>query len=573
MQDALIPNIRVDNVPLDLEPIPAAADRPFGLLSPDDECHSVCAVHTDFVNYWTGIGAERIKDIETETRSKLKFVNSDLFLGAFVALTGTDSARLYAEKVLTKEYLRLRIGTTDATGSEVDQSVERECQVPTQSFHNAFGRFGRNIGAYMQKYACSIAVNLDLIQNDQWTVVIEGPKDDVEAIQADLRQRSQKVDAKLSIFTPLKAKPEQEEEEQRIYKHGSVLEDESEVGLPTRMRQIMRLMPHSVVLITATASGVPNHRPDDRQNIDPKTCCAMTVSSMNTVSLTPDPYISFNIKKPSRTLDAIAAKNNFHVNLLASTPQGARLADAFAYGNAEAGFNKIRDLGAQIGLVPNLSTYVPAVLSQGVIGYLACRSVRQRWMAVGDHVIVVAKVKNLILGPQASSEHGLAYADGRYRQLGEPHSADEVASVTFEDTDLFAQALEKLGGEQQMASGEKSPKVHFYDVPQRSFRKVRSSAAAPETDVQDVNNSDTLRVGEDSTSRPQQSMDTAEEDDFETGLPGGARYRFSEADVESIQNDWVVTEREAFEKQDDEKILERVNSEGNEAAQTPRKAD
>jgi flavin reductase (DIM6/NTAB) family NADH-FMN oxidoreductase RutF len=59
----------------------------------------------------------------------------------------------------------------------------------------------------------------------------------------------------------------------------------------------------------------------------------MTVSSFNTVTLTPNPVISFNVRRPSETLNALLASRRFLVHLLAPGPATATLARDFSKGN------------------------------------------------------------------------------------------------------------------------------------------------------------------------------------------------------------------------------------------------
>lgn len=59
----------------------------------------------------------------------------------------------------------------------------------------------------------------------------------------------------------------------------------------------------------------------------------MTVSSFNTVTLTPQPVISFNVRRPSETLHALLSSGRFLVHLLATNPHTAALARDFARGN------------------------------------------------------------------------------------------------------------------------------------------------------------------------------------------------------------------------------------------------
>lgn len=86
----------------------------------------------------------------------------------------------------------------------------------------------------------------------------------------------------------------------------------------------MRRVPYPVAIITATdPSGPP----------DTTSFRGMTVSSFNTVTLTPHPVISFNVRRPSETLNALLASGRFLVHLLAPGPATAILARDFSKGN------------------------------------------------------------------------------------------------------------------------------------------------------------------------------------------------------------------------------------------------
>lgn len=90
----------------------------------------------------------------------------------------------------------------------------------------------------------------------------------------------------------------------------------------------MRRVPYPVAIITATdaASAAANNN---------KSCSfrGMTVSSFNTVTLTPHPVISFNVRRPSETLNALLASGRFLVHLLSPSAATATLARDFAKGN------------------------------------------------------------------------------------------------------------------------------------------------------------------------------------------------------------------------------------------------
>ncbi|KAF9892018.1 hypothetical protein FE257_002982 [Aspergillus nanangensis] len=86
----------------------------------------------------------------------------------------------------------------------------------------------------------------------------------------------------------------------------------------------MRRVPYPVAIITATD---PHDTPVE------KAFRGMTVSSFSTVTLSPEPVISFNVKRPSETLTALQSSGRFLVHLLAPGPATAALARDFSRGN------------------------------------------------------------------------------------------------------------------------------------------------------------------------------------------------------------------------------------------------
>ncbi|KAJ5781759.1 uncharacterized protein N7518_010242 [Penicillium psychrosexuale] len=95
-------------------------------------------------------------------------------------------------------------------------------------------------------------------------------------------------------------------------------------SISDQVRLLMRRVPYPVAIITATD-------PSGSENIT--SFRGMTVSSFSTVTLTPDPVISFNVRRPSETLNALLASRRFLVHLLAPSPATATLARDFSKGN------------------------------------------------------------------------------------------------------------------------------------------------------------------------------------------------------------------------------------------------
>lgn len=98
----------------------------------------------------------------------------------------------------------------------------------------------------------------------------------------------------------------------------------SPASISEHVRLLMRRVPYPVAIITATDPSGP---------ADTTSFRGMTVSSFSTVTLTPDPVISFNVRRPSETLNALLASGRFLVHLLAPGPETATLARDFSKGN------------------------------------------------------------------------------------------------------------------------------------------------------------------------------------------------------------------------------------------------
>ncbi|KAH7152870.1 flavin reductase like domain-containing protein [Dactylonectria macrodidyma] len=171
--------------------------------------------------------------------------------------------------------------------------------------------------------------------------------------------------------------------------------------LPEQLRSIMRLLPHSVVVCTATQPG-----PDGGPR-------AMTMSSFTSLTLSPTPLITFNVATPSRTLDAVRASGTFAIHVLAGDAAGAAVAAHFTRGNV--GGHALEGLDGV--------TLVDGVLrGEGVLFALRCRVLEDATggglVRVRDHVIVVGEVEAMV--PVAGEKgFGLVYADRRYRRVGE----------------------------------------------------------------------------------------------------------------------------------------------------------
>lgn len=191
----------------------------------------------------------------------------------------------------------------------------------------------------------------------------------------------------------------------------------------------MRQVPHPVAIITATD---PNSPADQAFR-------GMTVSSFNTVTLYPEPVISFNVKRPSETLHALQTSGHFHVHLLAPSEETAKLAREFSRGNNNL---RISRGEGQFEFFLNLEKKAPPVLrrrkneeqekesqaSLSVVDFpfiLECRTHPQK-IEVHDHTIVLGTVVRTLRHPDGNGDdpHSnenlcLTYADTRFWKMGE----------------------------------------------------------------------------------------------------------------------------------------------------------
>ncbi|KAJ5172074.1 FMN-binding split barrel-like protein [Penicillium capsulatum] len=127
-------------------------------------------------------------------------------------------------------------------------------------------------------------------------------------------------------------KPKPHNQDERTWSDGNYKKSGSSPSTHTssassiseHVRLLMRQVPYPVAIITATDPSGPSDTTSFR---------GMTVSSFNTVTLTPHPVISFNVRRPSETLNALLASGRFLVHLLAPGPITATLARDFSKGN------------------------------------------------------------------------------------------------------------------------------------------------------------------------------------------------------------------------------------------------
>ncbi|KAN0068806.1 oxidoreductase [Elaphomyces granulatus] len=200
--------------------------------------------------------------------------------------------------------------------------------------------------------------------------------------------------------------------------------------LADQVRVLMRRVPHPVAIITSSDSTTTGDR----------AFRGMTVSSFNTVTLYPEPVVSFNVKTPSETLNALQSSGRFLVHLLAPSPATAKLALDFSRGNenlqSRSGFEEFEFFAPSTLHESGMSspilrrkTGIDQDQSTNPIDFpfiLSCTCHLQP-IQVYDHTIVLGAVVGVLEHPflnekrrnSSSEDLCLAYADTRFWKMGE----------------------------------------------------------------------------------------------------------------------------------------------------------
>ena len=258
----------------------------------------------------------------------------------------------------------------------------------------------------------------------------------------------------------------------KVRRVGSIPKDHVSIALERPishdLRGIMRTLSSPVVVLTTTAYPVlrkPTSDPTTSyiQTFEfktrPKAARGMTLSSFASLTLSPEPIITFNIRRPSSTLKAFSHCQKFLIHILDATPEGARIADVFTKGNGKEEISAPGQVFVQgmqsraFDLKTELVTIgtgdggrhvpLPRLSGRGVGKVLRCELLepleqgksdripdsygaikpRKGLIGVGDHVLVLARVVEILDRDKADdgeeTKYGLSYVDGSYRQAGD----------------------------------------------------------------------------------------------------------------------------------------------------------
>lgn len=195
-----------------------------------------------------------------------------------------------------------------------------------------------------------------------------------------------------------------------------------------KFRQTMRSVPSPVAVLTASLATVEDEKARFR---------GMTVSSFTAVSVSPEPIISFNIRTPSRTLEALDSYSKFYLHIPAANILGKTIADAFTKPHADP-TQTFRDLSATKGIeVREEHGYLPSIHGHGILVRYLCQIIKDKTVSIGDHVVLFAWVKHVFKANVDSSAKyppaGLSYVHGTYSRASELVDHDSEQTLKLPD--------------------------------------------------------------------------------------------------------------------------------------------
>ena len=155
--------------------------------------------------------------------------------------------------------------------------------------------------------------------------------------------------------------------------------------LGEKVRKAMQRVPHAVAVVTPSSSDRDGPPATDNQSpLD----LGLIISSFNTVTLEPDPVVSFNVKLPSRTYEAILQCGGY----FEISPLWEQLATRFINAPKAPMFDKNGQRNSK-SLLPSYSR-----LHRGRMFGLKCQLLERKTVNIEDHLILVGKVIKLIDG-------------------------------------------------------------------------------------------------------------------------------------------------------------------------------
>ncbi|ESZ96895.1 hypothetical protein SBOR_2689 [Sclerotinia borealis F-4128] len=279
-------------------------------------------------------------------------------------------------------------------------------------------------------------------------------------------------------------------------------------GLSLEVRDVMRHIPHSAVVLTT-----PNLRPEAGE---PVGTAGMTLSSFATLTLSPEPIITFNIKRPSRTLDALKALQHpdtiasvpkemhrrFHIHILQANSLGAGIADRFSRGGpiSSEDLTMISKRGGTL----NRPEKHPHPFSKGIRRSFECQILQDGkggFIDVGDHTLVFGKVikiaskyKPLQLKKE-KSWNGLCYLGGRYHTSTVMSSKKEGLSLQKDGLGDEVPTLEVVEGNGELTKDSMLEGKENEVLEEDSMLEVKENEEVEEDSMLEVKENEEVEEG------------------------------------------------------------------------------
>ncbi|KAF2444406.1 hypothetical protein P171DRAFT_432445 [Karstenula rhodostoma CBS 690.94] len=175
------------------------------------------------------------------------------------------------------------------------------------------------------------------------------------------------------------------------------------VSMQETMRSLMRHVPSTVTVITAFGEHTDSRTPLP---------VGSAISSLTTVTLDP-PHVSFNIKTPSRTLDAIRETGGrFCVHFLDNSIIAAKVAQNFTEGNSIETLRRRRQKFTFEYPPTDHMQQPPKLVSRCVLASMTCKLVQEA--TVADHVVAIASVNEL--SARQDQAPALMYHEGKFKR-------------------------------------------------------------------------------------------------------------------------------------------------------------
>lgn len=149
-----------------------------------------------------------------------------------------------------------------------------------------------------------------------------------------------------------------------------------------------------------------NHK-DEKGHCEPR---GLTVSSVTSLSIKPEPLICFNIQVPSRTSQVLHGSMHFAVNILPPSKEAVDICKAFAgsLGKDVNPFEVEKSLLRYENEMPVVSIAMAVLMCEAT-----------KCFPVQDHEIWVARVTSVNIYPTLKAHDGnLLYQNHKFHELG-----------------------------------------------------------------------------------------------------------------------------------------------------------